>query len=329
MTSKSLVLLTCLVAALAMGGHSHAAPQPETETVAKARGFIETYYGESRLLTQATALLQQALAANPKDSNVYVQAARVTSFGGHINYDNFEPGTLELAEALTDKALALDPENAKAHILKAIAFNRQKNWAEERKSLDRAKALGTKDPWLMIGYGRHYDSLNDPSLSYHFYNSVVERGPGATPSERKAYVTALDEVSEFKEPGVSRQERLRKYAALSVGARYPTDAWTPHSYAARFIDFAMFDDAIVYARVALKTMNFGAGRQTLAAALYGKAAQLRMAGRPAAELAPLISEARAFGFSKGAILEYLLVRRGIENHTRALEAALIEVIPAK
>ena len=71
--------------------------------------------GDSRLLARATALLQQALAANPKDAHVYVQAARVTYAGGHINYNNYEPGSLELADALVDKALVLDPENAHAH----------------------------------------------------------------------------------------------------------------------------------------------------------------------------------------------------------------------
>lgn len=320
-----LLLVPLFFLTATLGFEAIAAPTPETPLVAEARELVDTYYGNGNLL-KAAALLERAYAENPKDANVFIQAARITVMGGHIKFDEFKSGTFERYAALLDKALALDPDHPKAHILKAEVFYRQKRYADQLRELDLAKATGTNDPWLQIGYGVHYKATNAKIKWLEAYDSVIERGPGKTASERKAYIAALRALSGVTS-GETYEVKLRKTAAIALKERYPTDAWTPHGYAEYFIDEQLFDDAIFYAREALKTMDFGAGRLTLAAALYGKAALLLATGAPPAEIEKLSSEAKKFRYSKETILHYLFVERGQGDTMNALAPSLYAVIP--
>ncbi|MES2581190.1 MAG: hypothetical protein V4627_00610 [Pseudomonadota bacterium] len=284
--------------------------QPESKVVAEARELVDTYYGSQSNLRKSAELLEFAYKTNPKDAHVFVQAARITVMGGHMSFDNFEAGTFERYGALLDKAISLDDSNPKAHILKAEVFGREHNYAKQVAELNKAKTLGTKDPWLFVGYGKYYESINDTNSAYEMYATVEKDGPGLTASTRKAYVAALNELKRYGPPE-TRKERWTKYAALSLKARYPADAWTPHGFAENFIDIQDFDNAIIYAREALKTMNFGAGRLTLSSALYAKAAQQLMAGGKAGDVKPLVDEADKLGFAKQTVIEYLVQRRGL------------------
>lgn len=321
-----LVSISFFLSSLLLSFEAAAASAAESEPVASARELVDTYYGNRGNLQNAAALLIKAYASNSKDAKVFVEAARITIMGGYIKFDTFDGGTFERYAALLDKAIELDPSNAKAHILKAQVFDRQGRRDEQRRELDKAMALGTTDPWLQIGYGDYYKSIKASSKSYKAFSDVQERGPGITASERKAYVAAIRGLSTFLLSDERAEETLRKYAAIALAARYPTDAWTPLGYAEDFIDYQLFDEAITYAREALKTMDFGAGRMTLSAALYARAAQLKMAKRPNAEVEPLLVEARKFNFSKPEVLEYLLVRRGFGDSLRVLEPTLKVII---
>jgi tetratricopeptide (TPR) repeat protein len=287
-----------------------ASPSGETPLVASARELVDTYYGNTENLRRAAVFLAEAYAANPQDANIYIQAGRITIMGAHLSFDAFEGGAFERYAALVDEAIALDPSNAKAHILKAEIYSRNGKSAEEFAELEKAEALGSDDPWLGIGYGRYYRSIRQVAVAYEAYDRVMKRGPGTTASGRKAFVTAVEALCTMSVGGEPLKDKTRKYAAIALQERYPTDAWTPHGFAERFIDQQLFEEAIVYAREALKTMDFGAGRMTLAAALYARAAQLELDNRPGSEVAPLVKEARKLGFPKAQLLEYILYQRG-------------------
>ena len=289
---------------------AEASIKPLSKLVAQATELVDTYYGNQSNLSKSAELLELAYKANPKDANIFVQAARITVMGGHISFGNYSSGTFERYGALLDKAISIDESNSKAHILKAEVFDYQKNYGGQLTELNRAKALGTKDPWLLIGYGKYYMNIDDTNSAYEMYKDVEKNGPGATASERKAYIVALKELRRFGSPE-NRKERLTKYAALALKARYPTDAWTPQGYAENFIDIEDFDSAIIYAREALNTMDFGAGRLTLSAALYAKAAQQLMAGGKIEDVRTLVDEANKFGFARSSVVEYLVRKRGL------------------
>jgi hypothetical protein len=69
----------------------------------------------------------------------------------------------------------------------------------------------------------------------------------------------------------------------------------------------MYDEAIEVSREALQAMNYGAARLTLTSALFGKAAELTVAGKKIAA-APLLTEARSYGYAKSSIYRKLNLR---------------------
>lgn len=300
----------CVAALLALSS-LQAVAGPESPEVAQARELVDTYYGDTSILRRAAALLQKAYEQNPDDSHIYLQAARVTVMGGHLSFGRFANGTLESYASLLDRALALDPKNAKAHILKAEAFNLAGRHYEELLELDAAKALGTPDPWLLMGYGRYYIATNEALRGYQFYIDVKERGPGRTASERKAYVQAVTNMRRLKIGDRSQAELQTELAALALKERYPTDAWTPLTWAEEFFERERFDDAIFYSREALRTMKFPAAYKVLSAALYVKAAVLVHQGVPetAPQIQVLIEEARGTGVPPERVLAYFVEYR--------------------
>ena len=314
---RTLASWCCLLAALLSSAPTAAASPPESEEVARARELVDTYYGKRSNLDQASELLARAYKANPADPNIFVHAARIEVMGSPVN-----DSTIDRYASLLDKALALDPSNAKAHLLKAEVFEYRKDLPARLKELELAKALGPNDPWVAVGWARYYFDIKDFLESFNGYSSVVEPGPGTSASERKAYVAAIDGLMYLKFGDDSDEEALRRYAALALKGRHPADAWTPVKYAELFIDQQLFQEAIVYAREALRTMDSSAGRITLAAALYARAAQMQIAGRPASELAPLVVEARQFRHTPKEVLEYLVVSRGDDGSLRVFEPAI-------
>ena len=295
-------LAGALAAALALSATPAAATRERsTQLALQAKEALDAHFGSRENLDRAAGLLRRALDEDDSDATVYVQAARLTIKGGHLVSSRFRPGTLEAYGELLDRALALDPGNAKAHILKAEYFHLGKNYAAERAELDKANATGTRDSWLLIGYGRHYETMRAQDQAHAIYEEARARGPGASLEQRNAFVAAVIKLASFAARANDRST-VRSLAQLARNERHPRDAWTLGSAANSLVRVGMFDDAIAITREALRVMNYGVGRLTLVTALYGKAAQLTLIGKRQ-EAAPLIQEARSFGYSRAAILD--------------------------
>lgn len=299
----------------------------ESPLVAEARELLDTYYGNSSILQKASALLQRAYEQNPKDANLYVQSGRLVVKGGHISYANFQSGTFETYGALLDKAISLDKNNKMAHALKAEVFQYQKNYPAQLAELKKAKAIGPMDSWLQIGFAEYYCQVKQMEKCWAAYHAAMESRPVETPSQKRAYIASLDGLRRyFGSSVVSDLEMLRSYAIEASKVKYPTDAWTPQGYAESFLFYQDFDNAILYARDALKTMDFGAGRLTLVGALYAKAAQISTSGGSNAQIEVLVKEAERFGFQKPVILDYLLVKRDVGLRFPNLKQVLNRIV---
>jgi hypothetical protein len=111
-------------------------------------------------------------------------------------------------------------------------------------------------------------------------------------------VSALGALTPFAEDD---QAELKAIGELIRKERDPEDAWALGRMAEAFIARAMFDDAIAYSREALKVMDHGVGRLTLAAALYGKAAELTR-DKKDKQAGTLIVEANALVYDKASVL---------------------------
>jgi tetratricopeptide (TPR) repeat protein len=280
-----------------------AEPTSPDEKVMAARLLLDRYYGDPSSLQRAGALLDEVLAADDNNAEAYVQAARLTIKGGHIVSGQFQEGTIEKYHALLDKALSIDANNHKALMLKAEAFSDQGNYTQEAVFLDRARAISTQDPWLWVDYGRHSRNVGDLQSAWEYYSKVQDLGVGTTSSARNAYIQALYEIARLLPP-TDRPKKLRELAELTYRQRDPLDAWSLGNFANLFIYYGMFDDAIAYAEEAVQTMNYGAGRLSLAIGLYCKAAQLMQQGK-LEEANKLVDKAHLQGFGASAILQAL------------------------
>lgn len=265
----------------------------------QAREMLDTYYGNPVNLAAAQEQLERAIVELPNDARVYVEAARLAVMSGHIVGNQFRGNTVQVYHALLDRALALDPKNAKAHILKAEAFDTQGAYEAEKQSLDRARELGTADPWLWNGYARYYRNVKDEPSARAALGRVIDAGVGTSSSSRKAYVKALQEAA-WLQFSFGKTGDALAYAKLARQHRHPADAWVMGSMA-RLLNFqARYDDAIEYGREAVRTMSHGVARNALSTALYGKAAQLVRDGRQA-EADRLVVEASALRSDPDAV----------------------------
>ena len=295
------ILATAFVAVcMSLANSAYATREKSSQLALEAKETLDAHFGSQAQLTRAAALLTRALSEDESDAAVYVQAARLTIKGGHVVATKFQPGTIDAYGELLDRALSLDPKNSKAHILKAEYFHHKGDSAAELSELDKAKQTGTKDSWLLIGYGRHYRRMRDDARAISYYSEARDRGPAPNLEQRNAYIQALNALASFA--AASNDEKaLKELMRLTRKERDPRDAWPLGNLADSLIRAGMFDDAIALSREALGTMNYGAGRLTLAAALYGKAAELTLAGSKAAAT-PLLQEARGYGFSRASVL---------------------------
>lgn len=266
----------------------------------EAKQALDAHYGKQAQLALAAELLARALVEDKENAAIYVQAARLTAKGGHVVATQFRPGSLDAYGELLDRALSLDPNNAKAHILKAEYFHFKGSPASERAELDKAKETGTKDPWLFVGYGRLYGSTGEFDKALASYSEARRRGPGESLEQRNAYVAALNGLAALAAATGDEKSLLELMDATRKG-RDPRDAWALGDLSESLVRACMFDEAIAVGREALQTMNYGAGRLTLTAALYGKAAELTLAGSRGLA-APLAQEARNYGYRKASVL---------------------------
>jgi len=296
---RSALMTVILAAYLAPLSNGIAAPASAGQLALEAKEALDTYYGNQAQLTRAAELLSRAIAENKGDASVYVQAARLTIKGGHVVATQFRPGTVDAYGELLDRALSLDPRNSKAHILKAEYFHYKGDYVAERAALDKAQETGTKDAWLLVGYGRLYLGLGDVNRAFAYYSKARARGPEKSLEQRNAYVAALNGLAALAADS-GDEKALRELIDATRRGRDSRDAWALGNLASSLLWAGMFDEAIALSREALRTMNYGAGRLTLTAALFAKAAELTLAGKHAAA-APLLSEARDYGYSKSAM----------------------------
>lgn len=183
---------TVLAACLAFPHSCFADPTSAARLAVEAKEVLDAHYGNQAQLERAAGLLTRAIAENKDDASIYVQAARLTIKGGHVVATQFRPGTLEAYGELLDRALSLDPRNAKALILKAQFLNLSGDHDAERAALDKAKETGTRDAWLLVGYGKLHVGIGDlkKAFSYFFWGSRY--WPGGKPRAKKCLHSGIE-----------------------------------------------------------------------------------------------------------------------------------------
>lgn len=294
------VLASLLALACAPGAFAATPAERQDAAVAEARELLDNYFGDAEGLRRAGHLLERVLAAAPDHVPALVQMARHVGKSSLVASGRPRGGTAARYRELIDKALALDARQQKSWILKAESCHLAGDLAGEKRALDSARTLGTRDPWLWMGYGRYYGARDDAPKALESYEKARQLGPGRSPEERSAYVRSLYELTGFTHMSA---DQILELADRAQRERHPRDAWILDSFAMRFIGHTMFIEAETFARAAVDTMDFGAGRATLAAALYGRAAEMRERDAHPAEIERVIAEAAAVGAARDGVLD--------------------------
>lgn len=264
-----------LMVLAALFAHGAPALSATSDPLDRAEALVDGYYGDSSQLREAADLVNKMLVQAPS-ARVYTLAARIAIKQGHIVSLEFKPGAKDVYRQLIDRALALDPRYVPAISLLSESELLQGNIRGACEAAQRGVQIDPSDPWIHLDLSRCYARLGDRDLEFEQRNIAAHAGPGSTQRQRRAYVAALeDEVRAIAAP--SNIVSMRQSAAQAEAAIDPRDAWTLGSLAEDFELVADYDDAAIYARKALRAMDYPAGHSILAVAYYGKAAQLKLA----------------------------------------------------
>lgn len=145
----SALLLVVLCFLPSCGNKFLGSPDHTTE-LAQITALLDSYEGERKTLEEARSRLDSILAQSPDFAPAHREYARYFIMAGHISYRDFAPGSLEAAEASLNRALELDPNYAAAYVLAGHLYTLQGDLQRATESLDKAQALGSKDPWLYL-----------------------------------------------------------------------------------------------------------------------------------------------------------------------------------
>jgi Tfp pilus assembly protein PilF len=342
---RQLILLSVLVVGgVAVGGYKYIQWREETEHAAKlaeiarateaaakkreqalrdqgklvsqAREWLDAYpAGGSEGLAQARENLEKVLKASPNNAQARIQMARFHIKAGYINSRNFTPGSLDRANWELKRALAADPKSADAYVLQGHLFFLLYRPVDALKSLEKAKAIGTDNPFLYLNW---VDALMDlkrwNEAEEQLRNLLARYGEGVRGSVHAKLAGIYRSQGKLDEA----DKQYREFLALE-----PRDAWGHGNYA-YFLLFTrgMPDAAITEAEKALEIMNYGIGRLTLAAALYAKWAQEkhRAPKRAAEYLARAKAEASDYSWIMSQAARSVSAGPAIQNMVKELVA---------
>lgn len=316
----------CLVACLAIAlGAAAAQPGASTAEVAQARSLLDSWKGDPAPLTRASAILDKVLEAQPANVEAMKERARLTIMSGYLRevtrdyrghiytVGSYLPGTLENAEAILLEALRIKPDFAEGYVLLGHVYVEREKPQEAAQALRKAESLGTDDPWLHLNWASLHESRAEIAASRERWQRVIRQGTANEKARGMAYgflIVHLRKEGRHEEAIALYREQL---------ARSSNDAWGHGGFASYLQSLGRYEEAIEQARTALRIMDYGIGRRTLAVCLYSRWGELLMAGRRD-EAQPYFDE--AYGIYPD--LDGVMVLVGQTGRAEALIRALVK-----
>ncbi len=242
---------------------SPAPKTPQEATYRSAIDELEDDLGPRDHVEHAEKTLNDAVAADPKWALGYVGLARVAMKKDHLRAAN-DPSTA--AEGLDARALALDPNLAEGHFLRAQLLM-------ERSKLDDAHAEALVAEKLLGGSPRTDNLLGTIAIRAGDLAEGERRIRSAIASTRdpKVLVRSYAHLNEiyFKRSDYGGADRVY----MELISLQPDLAWPRSNYAAFLVGRGDFDRAIALAQQAIAQMNYGAAHRVLAEAYAEKGAE--------------------------------------------------------
>jgi len=246
--------------------------EEQDKLVADARAWLDAWPGQHDALAKAAHNLEWVLKANSINAQARIQMARLHLKAGYINSRNFTPGTLDRAGWELRRALNIEPNSADAYLLQGHVLFLSHRSKDALKSLEKAKAIGTDNPFLYLNWADALIDLNRfDEAEAQLRNLMAQYGEvGNVPRGVRSSVHATL-AGIYQMQGKLDDADREHQVSLAL---QPGNAWGHGNYA-YFLLFArgIPDAAITEVEKALEIMNYGIGRLTLAAALYAKWAE--------------------------------------------------------
>jgi len=250
------------------------------------RKLLDTWRGEGAVLAEARKRIDTTLLIDPNCAPAFRELARYYIMKGHLVGRKFRPGYLMSAQVSLDSALRLDPDYADAYVLYGHLYHLQRKPEQAHAALDMAEKLGTDNPWLPLNRATLLFTEGRIEEAVELYRHVLKQKP----DNKKAMSAAFGGmISCHKKRGDLGSADLTYQELIAFE---PESAWNYGDYA-NFLLYHQgnFERAITMGRMALKIMDYGIGRKTLAAALYRKWAHYLIEEKDPAKAQPFFDEA--------------------------------------
>jgi Tfp pilus assembly protein PilF len=248
--------------------------------------LLDGWRGDSSVLAEAKERLDALLRSSPKLAAAHREYARYYIMSGYVRGSSVASGALAAAERSLNEALRIDPNYAEAYVLAGHLYYLQNRFPDAKDALNKARKIGTTDPWLEYNAAMIYKAEGDLDEAARRFRRVIE----SRTNNRKAMGESFAGLVRIYER-TGQLDRAEE-AHRQLIAYEPQTAWLYGNFGAFLL--CQKDDsnaAIIQFRIALQKMNYGVARSGLAAALYRKWAA-EEAGRPKSAASPLVAEAR-------------------------------------
>jgi tetratricopeptide (TPR) repeat protein len=124
-----------------------------------------------------TSLCEQALAADPSSVRALTWSAVKSFYSVIARGSAFDTKAFERADELVSRALALDPNYARAHSLKGGILRFQKRFDESIGEYERALSLDPAIVMAFVGLGRDSLDLGQFEKSLEYFDKAIRLSP--------------------------------------------------------------------------------------------------------------------------------------------------------
>ncbi|MBF0552113.1 MAG: ankyrin repeat domain-containing protein [Deltaproteobacteria bacterium] len=320
----------------------------EFDGTERATELLNSWRSSHKVLDEAKEILDQTLRANPNNYKALKELSRYYIKDGLIKgkymevegrillVSQFKWGSLELAESTLKKALGIKPDYADGYVLLGHVYTKQLKFKLAREALTKAESIRTDTPWLHLNWAELLVSTGEKEAAVDRYMRVLKSGTTEKAALVNAYNYLVDYYKEIKQYD-KVNDIYKQMTEID-----PKDAWLRGNYADFLrIQLGAYDEAIKYAREALRIMNYGVGRKILACCLCAKSADLVINHKgkedeaqkyfdEAFQVFPHLDVVMAYGGSEpnGVALVKYLIMKGISVDGRTEDGSTALMIAA-
>jgi len=239
----------------------------------EARKLLDEYRGNKKNLMQAQQLLNSIIDKEKSFAPAYLEYGRLIMKGGYYTADNFKPGVLDGTESVILKAIKIEPDYADAYVLLGYTYTKNRHFSQAEKALQKARKLGTKNPWLDLNYadllkrtGRYKNAIE---YILNAVNTDIDN-PNAHSGALSKLANYYRDFNDYDEAEYWHKKRVA----------FESSAWNWGDYAS-FLLFnrADIEGSIEKGEKAISIKSYGLARLYLACAYYAKWHQLINEGK--------------------------------------------------